>query len=186
MVNSLKIPPKGIDIPIQEFQNRLYTALDTMLCFDADTDYECYGRCYKNQVQDGYIPEVYIPNTDEYKEVLLDDTTKMQSFFVVGDNTDLADSEGIVDVALVFHVDLCKLNLIGVPHRLDEEFRRAVYLECKKIGLGFTITGIETGVDNVFREFRGARVRQGLYARDMHPLHCFRINMTLRYYPEEC
>lgn len=174
-----------MDRPIQKFQIRLYQAIKDYFCFD-DGDYESYGRVYRNQTKDGYIPEAY--NTrDEYKEVLFDDTNKLQSFFGVGERSEAEGANQLTPVHLVFHADLCKIyEGQDIPHRPDEELRTTIMnIIRNKIGYGFKLINMETGVDNVFKEYSGTRIKDGMKYRDMHPLHCFRFNFDVRYAPED-
>jgi hypothetical protein len=174
-----------MDRPIQKFQTRLYAAIKNEFCF-GDDDYQSYGRVYRNQTKDGYIPEAY--NTKgEYKEVLFDDTNKLQSFFGVGERSEVEGSQHVIPVHLVFHADLCKIyETLGIPHRPDEELRTTITNIIRKtLGFGLSYISLETGVENVFREYSGTRIEKGMKYRDMHPMHCFRFNMELRHSPEE-
>ncbi len=174
-----------MDRPIQKFQTRLYAAIKDHFCFE-DGDYESYGRVYRNQAQDGYIPEAY--NTKgEYKEVLLDDTNKLQSFFGIGERSQTEATTQVTPVHLVFHADLCKIySAEDIPHRPDEELRTTLLNIIRhKMGNGFKLLNMETGIDNVFREYNGTRIKSGMKYRDMHPLHCFRFNFELTHHPED-
>lgn len=176
--------PKGIDYKLQQFQTRLHTHLITQWALDTlAPDYTCYDRCYRNQNKNGFIPEVYHQN-GSYKEVAVDDKVKALSFFGMGEvvdyNTD--NNNNTADVHLIFCVDLKKLK--GGTARPDEEVRQDVQTFLQHEYFGMMLQGIEIGIDNVFREYTGLRVK----FRDMQPLHCFRFNFrfTYRFSDHEC
>jgi hypothetical protein len=61
----------------------LYPKIVAAWGLDANSDkhYNSYSRAYRNQTEDGYIPEVY-KSGKEYKEVLLNDKIKALSITV--------------------------------------------------------------------------------------------------------
>jgi hypothetical protein len=168
----LKDMPVGIDIPIQKAQTKLYNALASIQWYDA------YGRCYRNKKGNGYIAEVYTEN-DEYKEVYLDDVLTMISFFGVADKVSF-DTKASTMVHLVVFANLEKI-LPDVPHRADEELRQMVISAIGRSAFGLEYQSLETGIENVLREYPGSRRDDGLIAADMSPWHCFRINYKLIY-----
>lgn len=169
--------PLGVDVPIQQLQSDMFTQLRNVWGLSED-DWESYGRVYRNQNQDGYVPEAYKIDGN-YTEVFLNDTVAVSSFFGLGEQTTY-DIGFRVPVHLVFNVNLSALKK-EMFHRADEEVRRDVKLYLADYSFGFTLTTIETGIDNVFREYPGSRRNDSLRARDMHPYHMFRANMTLFY-----
>ncbi|WP_346320772.1 hypothetical protein [Chitinophaga sp. YIM B06452] len=171
-----KNDPVGLDKPIQRLQEYLHGKLLALWGIDT-SQYQAYGRCYRNQTEDGYIPEVYIGG-NEYKEVYVDDTVTALSFFGLSGHTKV-DGAGYADVHLIFFVNVQALK--NVPHRGDEEVRRDVQRLIAPGKFGFSLNGVELWIDNVFREYSGARRSQGIKFRDMHPFHCFRLNMKLSY-----
>lgn len=180
----VKNKPVGIDINIDRLQRVLYPQLKTAWSITGDTAYDCYARAYRNQTADGYIPEVY-KGTDEYKEVLFDDTLSALSFFGVGEQVRYqTGSAATAQVYLIFMVNLSKIK--NGATRNDEEARTDVIRLVTPAPAGFTLTGIDTGIDTVFKEFSGFRKEQGMKYRDMSPFHCFRINFSLLYDPIQC
>lgn len=183
-----KISPSGIDIPIQKFQTVMYGVLNGKWG-TGDNSFNCHGRAYRNQTADGYVPDVFqgaaTTGEIEYKEVLFDDTLKALCFFSVGESTKYDTGSTVAKVGLIFMVNVPQLKP-GIVHRGDEEIRRDVELFCTGRRNGFTMTGFETGIDNVFREFSGWRKTTGIKYRDMQPLHCFRINFDLLYNITQC
>jgi len=181
-MNIVKATTVGIDKPIQNFQTYLYGKLtDTWTLSDSNSLFT--GRCYKNQVEEGVIAEIYL-GSNEYKEVFLDDTKKAQMFFVVDDERNFSDTTIIgTNVSIIFIVNAEKIYPDG---RYDEEIRNDVLKLLDTDLLGFTFTSLETGIDNVFREFSGSRINVGMKYRDMHPFHCFRLNFNLTYTKDLC
>lgn len=185
----VKDNPKGVDKPIQKLQSLLYSRLKTKWALN-DGQWMCYGRAYKNQGEDGYIPEVYIGG-NEYKEVFYDDSYPVISFFGVDDEREIGIN-GKVDVFLIFEVDIEKLKP-SLVHRGDEETHTDVLDQLNTPLFGFTLTGLETGIENVYRDYNLYKMHtgqksniEGIKYRDMHPLHCFRVNMNLNYQNINC
>ena len=178
---SLKDTPKGIDIPIQKLQQYLYDKLTTIWSL-SNNDFKCYGRAYKNDLEKGFVPEVYVGN-NEYKEVLLDDTVKALSFFGVSDERK-GKFDFTTDVFLIFFVDIIKIK--PLQHRADEELKIDVLNLFKTSLFGFELTSIVTGKENVLKEYTGSRRDEALKYIDMHPKHCFRLNFSLNYNNKFC
>lgn len=183
-----KISPVGIDISIQRFQTVLYAALVAKWPVDSSS-FNCHGRAYRNQTKDGYVPEVFSGNTNsgsiEYTEVMFDDTLKALCFFSVGESTRYDAGSTVAKVSLIFMVNVPALKPT-IAHRGDEEIRKDVELFCAGRRNGFEMTGFETGIDAVFKEFSGWKKRDGIKFRDQQPLHCFRINFDLLYNINQC
>jgi hypothetical protein len=167
-----KEKPVGIDIPIQQAQTKLFNGLADI------QNYDGYGRCYRNKKGNGYIAEVYT-GKDEYKEVYLDDTLNMISFFGVADKVNF-DIKSSTMVHLVVFVNLEKV-LPDIDHRADEEIRLKVLKSIGTSADGLEFQSMETGIENVLREYPGSRRDDGLIAADMSPWHCFRLNFKLIY-----
>lgn len=170
----LKTAPVGIDIPIQKAQAKLFNNWAKTL------EYTAYGRCYRNKKGSGYIAEVFAGGT-EYKEVFLDDTVAAMSFFGVSEKID-QDARGIAMVHLVVFANLAKLKP-SIGHRADEEVRQEVRKVLGIGSFGLSFVSVETGIDNVLREYPGTRRDDLLKAADMHPWHCFRLNYKLIFDP---
>jgi hypothetical protein len=169
----VKTNPVGRDKEIQRIQARVYHALVSAWGLtDDDTVYECYGRCYKNKEKNGYVAEVFTAGKD-YKEVYWNDNLRAISFFREDDKVENALGEGKTRLALIFFVDLSKLKP-SIAHRADEEVR----LDVIKL-FGLELESVETGVDNVLREFSGTRKTDLAIKGDQHPVHCFRLNLNI-------
>lgn len=167
--------PKGIDAMIQRFQTKLHEKLLTTWGIASDK-YRCYGRCYRNKTDDGYIAENY-EGSGEYKEVYWDDSLAAISFFGIASEL----SQVIVTKTtahLVFFVDLVKLKP-AIAHRADSEVRTDV-IDAIGMGMyGLTVESVQLYIENVLREYPGSRRDGYLKYVDMHPVHCFRINLNL-------
>ncbi|HUR65461.1 MAG TPA: hypothetical protein VMZ03_03855 [Chitinophagaceae bacterium] len=176
-----KSNPVGIDAAIRNLQTFLHSKLTVL--WNVTDQYRCYGRCYRNKIDGGYIAENY-EGEKEYKEVYWDDTLSAISFFGTGSKTTF-DIKNKTDVHLVFFVDLSKIKP-AIAHRADEEVRNQVQ---KLFGSGlfdFAIDSTELWLENVLREYPGSRREDRLKIVDMQPVHCFRINLKLLYDPKIC
>lgn len=170
-----KTKPAGVDVLIQRMQNFLYEQLQSVWGISAN-DYTAYGRVYRNQTDDGYSPEAYM-GSKEYKDTFFDDSVKVNSFFGTGEmqryNGGLQSQ-----VFIVFMVNLETLKP-AVQWRADEEVHRDVEMLLHAPRFGFMLNSVETGIDNVFKEYSGWKKSDGIKFRDTHPWHCFRINLNL-------
>lgn len=181
-----KTNPVGIDIPIQRLQTELHRKLISVGYWNlADaTKYKAYGRCYRNKIKDGYIAENY-EGSNQYKEVYWDSDLTAISFFGIS-NSIKAGINSEADVHLVFFADLSKLALVDkdsttIAHRSDEELRQMVLKIIGTHSHGFNYVSTELWLENVLKEYPGSRREKRLNAVDMHPVHCFRINLKLIY-----
>ncbi|TAN17234.1 MAG: hypothetical protein EPN37_07210 [Chitinophagaceae bacterium] len=185
----LKDNPTGIDQPIQRLQSWLYPRLKTVWNI-GDNEWMSYGRVYKNQDVKGYIPEVYVGG-NEYKEVFFDDNYPVISFLGMEDKRQIDVSDN-AQAYIIFQVDLSVLKP-AIGHRGDEEVHMDVLNQFKTPVFGFKLSGIETGIENVFSEFRLYKRHTGqmtntesIKYRDMHPLHCFKVTFNLKYKNNNC
>jgi hypothetical protein len=184
-----KTQPAGIDFPIQQLQTKLHDGLIRDWGLADSNQYQAYGRCYRNRKEAGYIAEVYTA-ANNYQEVYWDDTLTAISFFgITGSLKKEITTEA--NIHFVMFADLEKLALRNeagavITHRSDEELRLSVLQLIGKSSFGFTVEGVELWIENVLREYPGSRREDRMKAVDMHPVHCFRINMTLRYTNKRC
>lgn len=176
-----KTAPVGMDVPIQKLQVYLHEKLLTLWGIGS-ADYAAYGRCYRNQKDDGYVAEVYV-GKEEYKEVYLDDRLAVTSFFGISGDTEV-DMANTASVHLVFWVNLAKIKPT-LAHRGDEEARLDVQKLVRNL-YGFTLKEVSTGIERVLQEYAGTTQAEqanldSLKFRDMHPYHCFRLDFELLY-----
>ncbi len=175
-----KTNPVGIDVLIKRFQNHLHSRLITTWGLVSDDPlYRCYGRCYRNQTRDGYIAENY-EGLNQYKEVYWDDSLKAISFFGSAVRAENEQGKNVTNVHLVFFLNLAQIKA-SITHRADEEVHKDVLNAIGKNLHGFQVDSIETGLENVLREYPGSRREDRLKFIDMHPVHCFRINLSVSY-----
>lgn len=144
-----------------------------------DTDFNFYGRAYRNQSDDGYSPEVFIKGK-EYKEVYFDDNLKALAFFGVDERQIQDGTSTTVKVWLIFSVKVDKLKP-EVAWRADEEIQQDVRNILASDRYGFTPKAFCTGIDNVYKEYSGVRKADGIKYKNMQPLLCFRIDFELLY-----
>lgn len=184
-MNLLKIPPKGIDKPIQRHQGALYGALKNDVyasVLTEDNHYEAYGRCNVLKDETGFYPAVYL-RAGEYREVLLDDTKKLLSFYGTSNTTEhQAGGRMLRDVHLIMFAKISELE--ATNHRPDEDFRRKVIQALRKLNFGLTFKGEVVGVEDSLAEYTSERVK-GLVVADMQPWHVCRFNFSCEYHPDE-
>ncbi len=185
----VKTNPVGIDVYIQNLQTRLHTELVRQLEFEGDAaEYECYGRCYRNKTENGYKAEVFTVAND-YKEVYWNDTKSVLSFFGQG-TTIKRGIKSEADVHFVMFANLVKLELADkqgtlITHRADEELRQMVTGIIGRYSDGFSLVSIDTGIENVLRDYPGSIKNDNLKYVDMHPVHAFRLNLKLLFDPNK-
>ena len=167
-----KTSPVGIDYSLQLLQTELHDRLLTTWGIDTST-YKAYGRCYRKPADAGYIVANYDSGT-EYTS-LFDDTLKAMSFFGQSPATRLDQKES-TEVHLVFFVNLALLKP-SIAHRADEEVRKDVISIFAPALYGFAYQGFDITIESALREYRGNWKK----TLDMHPFHCFRINLKVLY-----
>jgi len=188
MANNLKSSTEGADKNIQSFQRYLYKKLKALWPVD-DSNFEGYGRVYKNKNDKGFVPELFVSSTEpgntQYKALYFDKTkTKALFFFTVDDieSYDQAQGTATAKVGLVFMVNVALLQ-DKISHRGDEEVRNEIRKICSMGLYEFTLTGSETGFANIFKQFSGLVNKDGEIFEDRHPLYCFKMNMNLTFQP---
>lgn len=180
MLNTITTPT-GIDVPIKRLQEKLHSSLLAKWGINTNL-YQSYGRCYRNKKDDGYIAEVFQSDSAaggiDYKEVYWNDTLAAISFFGLSGQQEYQTGGISIGVHLVFFVNLKTLKS-SITHRADEEVRRDVISSIGKNAFGFQLDSVELWSENVLREYPGSRRDDRLKRVDMHPVHCFRLNLTL-------
>jgi len=168
--------PTGIDAIIYDLQSYLHPKL--LIAWGINTSqYLSYGRCYRNKKGNGYVAEVY-QGSNEYKEVYWDDSYSAVSFFGIG----TAIESGVQQKVPVHLVVFANLNLVKPStHREDENLRWDVMNLLQSSFYNDKVRGIDLGIENVLREYPGSYRDTRLSAVDVHPIHCFRINLELTY-----
>lgn len=167
-----KTSPVGIDYSLQLLQTELHDRLLTRWNIDTST-YKAYGRCYRKPTDAGYVAVNFESGT-EYAR-MVNDELKAISFFGQSPTTKLDQKES-TEVHLVFFVNLALLKP-SITHRADEEVRKDVISLFAPALYGFAYQGFDITIEAVLREYRGSWTK----TIDMHPWHCFRINLKVLY-----
>jgi hypothetical protein len=175
--NFIKDIPQGIDKQIQAIQTLLYDQLKTAWNL-SDNKLAMYGRAFRNQTSDGYVPEVYT-GKGEYKEVFFDDSFSASVFFGVRENITYNKGTATAEAFIIFMVNLDKIKRPN--YRDDESARIDVEKIMSQIRFGFLMQGFTTGIDSVFSEYQGWRKSKGLKYKDQSNSHCFKLNFKLIY-----
>ena len=172
-----KTDPMGIDVAIQALQDKLYAGVINQWGIQG-SKYKCYARCYRNRKEAGYVAENYEGNK-EYKEVYHDDALYASSFFGISDNIEISEANtAAVHLIMFVNLDMVKPT---AEQRADEEVRTEV---CNILDAGLShsvVRSVDLTVERVLREYRGSLRDDRLKNIDMHPVHCFRVNLELVY-----
>jgi len=176
-----KVSPVGLDLRVDQFQSRQFTALG----FSED-DYQSYPRVYMNEKvikgQRGYIPEYFRSVGNDYQEVYFDDTFNLSSFFYQHTRTSHDKQTGTVRVSQVIQAQLDKL-FPSAPHRFDEELKGMF----EKFAIDFVahdqfkLVDTFTTIDEVYRDF----ITEQIDYTDMHPFYVVRLEYLVRYNPNQ-
>lgn len=177
-----KINPKGVDKVIDKVQVKLYNYLTGL----GWSDYESYPRTYKNTRGSNTIPEVYL-DSNEYKEVLMDDKFTVTSFFLVDDNRTIDEQLITQGISIIFQANLTELYP-SITHRADEEMHMAIYEKLKYFfGANAVVNEIITGVDNVYSDLNiSGKLKDKVKLDDISQLHVVKFNLTVGYQSCEC
>lgn len=175
-MNYLKENNVGIDNPIKRLQVYLY---DRIVSNFGLSDFDGYGRVYRNRKDNLFIPEAYV-NNKEYKEVLLDDRNDGIMFFSPESNSTAYGSLVIQKCDLIFSVNLD--NLYGSNERKDEEFRQYVLSLLNLYVVDLGDKEIETDLNKVYEKYNGV----ASYFYDMQNFHHFKIKINLKFNNNTC
>lgn len=171
MANNLKPNTNGIDCEIKDIQVELYDAFVSQY-----SNVEGYGRVYKNDSDNGVIPEVFILSSNDYQDVYLDDRFNIMFGFLDSDNHD--SNDGVLFKAGVKLFVWVNLTIFSDSERNDSEAQRLVVSTLKDGGyLSDTKVTVEKRVSNVFRQFNTDK----LVGVEMHPFHLFSVNFDISY-----
>jgi hypothetical protein len=167
----------GMDVEFKDLQQFLHSRLLTAWSIDTSL-YHSYGRCYRNRKEKGYVAEVYIGNK-EYKEVYWNDSLAAISFMGLSEKIGY-ENHYVSDAHLVFFVNLDRLKPT-LAHRADEEVRWDVVNIVSSAPGGFSFKGITLGLENILKEYPGSITDELQNKVEMHPVHCFRLDLELTY-----
>lgn len=179
----LKNNPVGVDIPINSYQQWLFDELKVLWNLNGTSDFNFYPRVYKNNSENGYVPEVFISslNSTVYNPVLFDETQNTVVSFFYEDNSvkyEAGSSRVKVSLIVLTNIQKLKQNI----DRADEEVKLDLMQLCHSGRFGFEMTGVETGLKNVAKDFDGwLKSKDEKTFLDRHPKYCFKINFDLLY-----
>lgn len=159
------VNPVGIDEQIQKLQAQFLAKL-----FVGKT-YSSHGRAFLLSHDKGEVPEVY-NGSDEYLEVLLDDTKDAISFFTVDPVIEVNGTDATAQVDIFFFVNL--LTLFSYTHRAVEEVHILVLKEINNSQ--FRVKKLVQGFDSV-KDF----AIKNPELMDMQPFYCFKFQSSITY-----
>ncbi|WP_438423259.1 hypothetical protein [Aquimarina macrocephali] len=162
-MNYLKENPVGIDIQIQRLQIKLYESLR----FEG---IDGYGRVYLEDKK-GKRKPLYFINGNEYKEVLINDSTSGTFFFIEDEKSKIELPKSVTEVDIIFLLDLKKIKPT-ITHRADEEVRVDILKVLNRCRY-FEVEEITKGI-KALSDFDTKLI-------DMQPYHFIKINGKLRY-----
>lgn len=171
--------PTGIDYYIQALQVRMYRALVSQWGVSGlpQSQFECYGRTYKNYRKDGFEPNIFVVDSGkEYKEVLLDDTTAATMWFAVGDPDRVSNTVHRYKVSLYGFLNLNWIVPNDNGQREDMQVLQQV-INAVDTNFGFNVTQVFTNVDKILSDYSGSKIKDGIRIFNMQPYMCFRIDM---------
>lgn len=139
-----------------------------------------YGRAYKNEREDGVIPEIQTAGTQEYKEVLIDTGITGLCFFIVENDYEVSDGTmNTTDVDLYFAVNL-KLLYPTVSERATEYLHQDVQNILKYSR--FNLQSITSGRES-FDDFADEYIKIG---DNMQPYYLCKFSTEIEYNINEC
>lgn len=175
-MNYLKTTVTGIDEKIKPLQTYLY---DNIVSKWGLSNFDGYGRVYKNRRKDLVIPEYYISNK-EYKEVLLSDKRDGIMFFSPSSKSNTYGSLVVQNCDIMFSLNLKTLN--GNEERQDEEARQYILGLLNQYVIDLGDKEIETDLRFVYKDYNGV----ASYFYDMQEFHHFKIKIELRFNNKRC
>lgn len=173
--------PVGLNVPVRKMQEYIHRELLKKWGVEVMALYHSHGLCYRNKKDNGYVAEIFISDNSQgeidYKETYWDDNLTAISFFGTDTKTTF-DLDAVNKIHLVYFVNLNKIKPTAI-HRADIDVQRDLISLFKTVNYGFSLNSVETGIENVLREYPGSYRDTKLKVVDMHPVHCFRLNFTL-------
>lgn len=193
-----KINPVGIDVKIAEIQKAIDKAFDVKWSEGQNTTggIVCYPRCYVNfkrrnkdtiyglkiieHFDASYAEDTvdYLDTNTEYRDILDGEENRM----VILDSYDIFPVNGLYlyESALIECIFVVNLNKTHptIRHRADEEVR----LEVKKVLEKIPDVKIHKTVRSLNKIFGDIRYSTTL---DIHPLHCFKVILSLERFKDE-
>lgn len=162
-----KTNPQGVDKLIDKIQVHLNVKLSL-------GNWDNNHRAYKNPKREGetgLTAEVYTEN-GEYRDCFFNDNFTTTTFFITDDVADIDNGLSSQEISCIFQ---CRISdVYTTQHRADEELRNDVLRAFNSFPGRITLNTIETGIENVYREFN----TDALKYDDMSSIHVLRVNFT--------
>ncbi len=176
-MNNTVTDATGIDAVIKIIQTQLYSELLSLWDLSED-DLNGFGRVYKNLRNYTKIPEVFVSKENDYEDPFYDDNSSANFFFLENDNTTTDDQyvfQNKTKVVFALNLDDC----YDGTDRLDAKAQRDVIRILRELPISgkYSISGFETGLDNIFTGFSISRIKND----DLHPVHLFAVLIDLNY-----
>ena len=178
-MNYTKTDPKGIDYEVQKLQSYLYNRVLAKWGL-SESVVDFYGRVYREKRVNGFVPVAYV-GSNEYSEVLFNDTKAVTAFFEVGETITSADTKKIANVSLNMCVNLSLIEQFNqTSERMDEEARNDIEQWVDRqydYFLGKTVIGSQA----VLSKYDGT-IKELAAKMTMHPYLIFRLDGQLSNY----
>lgn len=163
----------GVNAAIELVKNDVYDTLNDLW----EGSFDAYGRMYKLEREEGWIPAWYQGNK-QYKEILIDDRACMMYFDI--DDTDTTEDELVfttkVNVVFMLNLDIAYPNSVV---RSDTEAQRDVVEVFRENNFErFAIKGIKRSLKSIFSGVD----TQKLVGNNTQPYHIFSLELDLQYY----
>ena len=172
----LKDSPVGVDKSVDVIQRAIYKG---MVTDGAWTNYESYHRAYKNETDDGIVPELFTGNGSDYVDAYMDDKFTVTSFFLVPDNIPNNEDVRTANISIIFQVNLGRLYTTA-PHRFDAEMHNQIETILNGLDGRFSFIDTHTSLNDVYEGLDTNKVR----LNDTHPCHVVRFEVEANYIPE--
>ena len=189
-MNNLLELPVGLDNAIQGIQEDIYEQLPN---YWNNTPFPIvgYGRVQRTPLNEGkeqpeyytqsktFLPEWYDASIKNYRDVFWDTKNGAQFCFLIDEEDKALDEQTFLSkVTIVFWVNLERIYPIKEEQTVSRAHRDVMEVLRNYNFRRYQINNIERGVDNIFRQYLTKNMRYN----DMHPLHCFAVNVDLTYY----
>ena len=178
---TLIIAPRGIDVPIQDFQKYLIANLSEIE--------SCFGRCYKNETAEGFIPEVYI-GKKEYYDIMSDDSIISHLFFDVEDSIITSNDsqkyeiEKTANVRLIVFANLEKIY--SISNRADEDLIADIEIAIINFSSKYGKWKYNKCLKKISNVFSNYSYKLNDNLNDMQPFFVCAFEFELNYSQEKC
>lgn len=148
VVTHIKTDPVGIDIKIQNLQER-FEKVTTPLWSLTDADF--FGRVYLDEDENFIVPSGF-KSGREYRDVLFNDTKQVTSFFYVKDEEPIGVNLYKATIGHIWQFKPDKLKS-SVTHVADEEVLQDILNVYKDEPFSFAVQNIFRTASEVYADF---------------------------------